>query len=181
MLGPILLAQACTMKKLLRQLLNDLLEPKPDSGQKTRKSHSLELAASVILLETAAMDDDIAEAEMSQITEILQKHFKLDGVEAAEVIDAARNVRDGAVDLHQFTQIINENCSKDRKVQLIESIWQVIYADGRLDKYEDYFVHKLAGLLHVDHKDLITAKLKTRDDINRSLVNNDSADCSTDT
>ncbi len=177
MLGTIFLAQKRKMKKLLRQLLSDFLDAKHDDRQETRKRYSLELAASVILLETAAMDDDIAEDEMTQITEILQKHFKLDGAEAAEVLDAARDVRDGAVDIHQFTQIINANCTRDQKIQLIESIWQVIYADGRLDKYEDYFVHKLAGLLHVDHKDLISAKLKTRAINDQSPVKNDPADC----
>ena len=42
----------------------------------------------------------------------------------------------------------------------IEMIWQVAYADGRLDSHEDYLVHKLATLLRLDHKQLIEAKLK---------------------
>jgi len=40
--------------------------------------------------------------------------------------------------------------------------WRVIYADGRLNAYEDHFVHRLAKLLRLEHEDLIEAKLKVK-------------------
>jgi uncharacterized tellurite resistance protein B-like protein len=43
---------------------------------------------------------------------------------------------------------------------VMENIWRVIYADGRLDKYEDHIVHKLATILRIPHSRMIEAKLK---------------------
>jgi uncharacterized tellurite resistance protein B-like protein len=42
----------------------------------------------------------------------------------------------------------------------MESAWKIIYADEKLDKYEDHYVHVLAGLLRLRHEELIEAKLR---------------------
>ncbi len=150
------------MKRFFQQLLNDLLNTSDDSDDNLKKLHSLEMAASVILLETAATDKDISNEELAGITCILQKQFKLSDDDTNTLLDAAETARKKAIDLHQFTQIINKNCSKDQKSRLIEYVWQIIYTDGRLDKHEDFLAHKLARLMHIDHKDFIAAKLKAR-------------------
>ena len=43
-----------------------------------------------------------------------------------------------------------------------EAIWRVIYADGRIDKYEDYLVRKLSRLMELKHNELIDAKIRAR-------------------
>lgn len=148
------------MKRFFQHLLNELRfsDEVSDSQQ-----HSLEIAASVILLETAASDKDISNEELKEISVILQEHFHLTTEEVTDILAAAESIRQDAIDLHQFTKTINNLCSRRQKLKLMEFIWQVVYADGRLDKHEDYLVHKLARLLHIDHKDFIEAKLKIRE------------------
>jgi uncharacterized tellurite resistance protein B-like protein len=73
---------------------------------------------------------------------------------------AADDELERSIDLWQFAKLINENYSTDEKIKVIETVWQVIYTDGVLDKHEDYLVHKLAKLLRLSHKQLIDAKLK---------------------
>ena len=148
------------MKRFFQRLLNDLRQPENSADA---QQHSLEIAASVLLLETAASDQDISDDELTEISEILQDHFHLTAQEIAEILSAAETIRKEAIDLHQFTRTINTYCSRKQKMKLMESIWQVVYTDGRLDKHEDHLVHKLARLLHIDHKDFIKAKLKIRD------------------
>ncbi len=148
------------MKRFFQHLLNELRfsDDVSDSRQ-----HTLEIAASVILLETAASDKDISDEELKEISEILQEHFHLTTEEITDILAAAEGIRQDAIDLHQFTKTINSLCSRKQKLKLMESIWQVVYTDGRLDKHEDHLVHKLARLLHIDHKDFIKAKLKIRE------------------
>ena len=67
---------------------------------------------------------------------------------------------DGSIDLWQFTNLVNENYSRYEKINIVEMIWKIVYADGKLDKHEDYLVHKLGKLLRLSHKELINAKLK---------------------
>jgi uncharacterized tellurite resistance protein B-like protein len=152
------------MKRFFQQLINDLRSSGANTPADPSGRHTLEMAASVILLETAASDEDLSHDELSEITEILRDHFHLTAQEAEEILATAETIRKDAIDLHQFTQTINMLCSTEQKMKLMESIWQVIYADGRLDKHEDYLVHKLARLLHIDHKDFIAAKLKARNE-----------------
>ena len=60
----------------------------------------------------------------------------------------------------KFTSRINENYSSEEKIRIVEIIWKIAYADGILDKHEDYLVHKLANLFRLTHKQLINVKLK---------------------
>ena len=65
--------------------------------------------------------------------------------------------------MFQFTQLVNQHYDHDAKIQLVENLWQLALADGRLDKYEEQFVRKISGLLHVAHSDFIKAKLRAKD------------------
>jgi hypothetical protein len=56
--------------------------------------------------------------------------------------------------------VINQNFSREEKIKIIEAAWKIIYADHKLDKYEDHYVHVLADLLRLRHDELIEAKLK---------------------
>lgn len=74
----------------------------------------------------------------------------------------ARTKREESIDLWEFTHLINKNYSKEEKKKIVEAVWKVIYADDKLDSYEDHLVHKLARLLRLDHSDLIDANLKIK-------------------
>ena len=65
-----------------------------------------------------------------------------------------------AVSLYEFTAVINDQFDREQKIDLVEMLWRVAYADQELDQYEEYFVRKIADLLHVSHKDYIQAKLR---------------------
>ena len=44
-------------------------------------------------------------------------------------------------------------------------LYDLIYADGVLDKYEDYLVRQLAKLLRLSHGEMIEAKVKVLDEL----------------
>ena len=62
--------------------------------------------------------------------------------------------------LHGFTTLINQQWSIEERTRLVEKMWQVVYADGRLDDHEQHLMRKLQSLLHVPHRDYIAAKLR---------------------
>jgi uncharacterized tellurite resistance protein B-like protein len=63
------------------------------------------------------------------------------------------------ISLYEWTSIINETYEYKLRVDVIKSLWDVAYADGRIDKYEDYTIRKIADLLYVKHTDFIRTKL----------------------
>jgi len=82
-------------------------------------------------------------------------------------MEAAQSVRDDANDLWQFTNWLNQTCNKQEKIEILEELWRVIFADGQLDAHEDYLVHQLQRLMNLTHPDLIAAKLKVRQELSQ--------------
>ena len=130
------------------------------AAKKETTVQQIRIAACALLLEMAAIDGSFSEPEKESIISILKNDYDLSDEHATVLMEAADEKLRKSIDLWQFTNLINQNYTKDEKIQIIETVWQVVYADGRLDKHEDYLVHKLAKLLRLSHKELIDAKLK---------------------
>lgn len=122
----------------------------------------IEIAACVVLVEVAESDSMFTEDEMEHVLETMKSTFDLSQEHAEEIIKLSRNIRKNAIDIWQFTNRINQDFNHPEKMKLLEAVWKVIYADGRIDEHEDYLVHKLAKLLRLNHKELIDAKLRAK-------------------
>jgi len=129
-------------------------------GESERTSHDIRIATCALLLEMANIDGKFSDSEKENIISILKNNYNLPDEYANALIKDADEELKSSIDLWQFTNLINQNYSIDEKVQIIETVWQIVYTDGKLDKYEDYLMHKLAKLLRLTHKQLIDAKLK---------------------
>jgi uncharacterized tellurite resistance protein B-like protein len=120
--------------------------------------HQKQLAVAALLVEIAMADHQFSEIEANKLQQLLTKKFSLTPNEIAELIDLAKSESNHATSLHQFTQIVNSQCSQDDKFRLIKAMWEIAYADGDLDKYEDYMIRKVADLIYVPHSEFIRAK-----------------------
>jgi uncharacterized tellurite resistance protein B-like protein len=133
--------------------------------QKQDEQERIQIATCVLLLEVAKSDDEFSSIEKATISAILEKKFEMSHEAAEELMEIAKGRRKESIDLWEFTNLINENYSRERKIMVVEAAWRVIYADRKLDKYEDHFVHKLARLLRLDHSEMIAAKLRVLDEM----------------
>jgi uncharacterized tellurite resistance protein B-like protein len=48
------------------------------------------------------------------------------------------------------------------KVRIIEYLWQVVYADGKISAHENHLMRRLVDLLHISHGDNIAAKMRAK-------------------
>lgn len=117
-----------------------------------------QLAFAALLVEVALADQDFSASERSKLIESLSKRFTLPRKTVELLIENAQQESSDAVSVHQFTQLINESCSPQEKFELIKTMWETAYADGILNKYEDYTIRKVADLIYVSHADFIRAK-----------------------
>ena len=140
--------------------LKDIFFTQEGAEQAVDTSKRIQVATAVILLEVANADEDFSDSERESIVGILKDNFDLSNEEVLELISVSDEERSGSVDMWHFANVINENYTDQEKLSIMENIWKVIYADGRLDKYEDHIVHKLANILHIPHSKMIEAKLK---------------------
>jgi uncharacterized tellurite resistance protein B-like protein len=138
-----------------------LFVPGSDAEEgKPLDERSVRIATCALLLEMAGIDGAFDPAEQEHILSVFRREYGLSDGEIEELIAASRQALEESVDLWQFASRINRSCSTEDKTRIIEMIWGVVYADGVLDRHEDYLMHKLAQLLRVDHDALIAAKLR---------------------
>jgi len=116
-----------------------------------------------LLIELARADFEEDELERSLIMAMLRDTFDLDDDMLSELMKLAEEGTEDAHDMYQFTQLVNDHYDYADKQKLIENLWAVAFADGRLDRYEEQFIRKVAGLIHVAHGDFIKAKVDVLD------------------
>lgn len=142
-------------KNLKEFFENTLQQNNEETGTGTE---SLELAAAVLMLEISMADSDFADEERALIESIMKNNFHMDEEASRNIIQLAEQEVDHAVSLHDFTRLVNETLPPEKRVKIIELLWRVAFADAVLDKYEEYYIRKIAELLYVSHSDYIKAK-----------------------
>ncbi len=125
-----------------------------------RQDHDIRVATCALLVEMARIDETFTQAEMETILSILKEKYGLSREHADALVAEADKALDESVDLWQFARLINENYSNEEKIEIIETLWKIVYVDGKMDRYEHYLMNKLATLLRLSHEQLIDAKLK---------------------
>ncbi|MFO7606501.1 MAG: TerB family tellurite resistance protein [Desulfurivibrionaceae bacterium] len=154
------------MLTIIKSILEGKKDEKSESpGDPERKKH---VAAGVLLLEAAHIDDECTEEEMEHVVETLKEKFNLTADCVAELIELAHQHREEAIDLWQYTNHINQHFERAEKLAVMEDVWRIILVDGQLEKHEDHFAHKLASLLRLSHAEMIDAKLKAREQMDAS-------------
>jgi len=143
-------------------MLKRLLQVFSDSEKTAtpEKFARIPLAAAVLMLEVAYADGEFHVTEQELIGSLLQRHFQVAEELQAELLELADRVRQDSSDLHQFTREINRAFSQQEKEEIIEAIWQLVYADGRLSRYEEALMRQLGSLIGLSHRQLIDAKLR---------------------
>lgn len=135
------------MIESLRQLLNGGLSP-AEGGR-----DSLEVALAALLVEAANSDHHFDESERAVIARLLERRFGLSPEGARELLAAGEREAEREVEIFHLIRTINERLSRAERVELIEMLWEVAYADGRLDQYEDSLLRRVGGLVYVPDRE----------------------------
>ena len=134
-------------------------DPKDPRREATTDPGDVCIAACALFLEMARADGEFSFDEQSRVLTILKNEYHLSDQDALVLVQAADRELEQSIDLWQFTKRINQRYSNEEKVRIIRKLWEIVYADGTLDKHERYLAHKLSKLLHLSHEELIDAKM----------------------
>ena len=147
------------MIKNLKSYLDNFFQESPDEN--IPHINKIELATAVLMIEISLADENTGDEEYKTIKKILLEKFDLDKTKIDTLISLAEDEVDHTVSLHEFAETVNNELSAIEKTNIIENLWRVAYADAYIHKYEEYYIRKIADLLHVSHSDYIKTKLKT--------------------
>jgi uncharacterized tellurite resistance protein B-like protein len=150
------------MLRTLKELFDTLLAPSAATAGGVSTEHRLHLATAVLLVEVMRADAECSAAERQSVLGVLQRRFTLTEDEVARLYELAEHSAKHATDFHAFTSALNERLHHEEKVQVVEAMWAVAYADGHLTAHENHVLWRVADLLHVPHGAYINAKLRAK-------------------
>ncbi len=125
-----------------------------DSGEaKDAAPDELHLAVAVMLVEAARMDERFDDGERTAIARLIETRLELPADDAEALVDAATEVADEMGELWTFARVVKDRYSHDERVEMIEMLWEVAYADGELHHYEANLLRRIAGLIYVSDRE----------------------------
>lgn len=149
------------MLSSLQNLLTSFFNP--DDSTSAHSEQQLQLATAVLLFDVMRSDANTNDAERAQAMTALRQRFALSDDALMELMAQAEQTATHANDYFSFTSLMNDEFTQKQKIQVVEFMWQVAYADGALDANEHHIISKIAGLLHVTHGEYIAAKLRAKE------------------
>ena len=146
----------------LKKWVADNLQP--GSGSQSLVKEDVELALAALLVELARADFSENPEEFAVIRALLMRYLKAPE-RVDELLGQAHHRADRAISLHEFTRQLNREFSDVQKLDVIEMLWRVSLADGRIDAHEGHLVRKVAGLLHVREGDLVRLRIRVQEEL----------------
>ncbi len=147
------------MINLLKNILNN-----QNSTEYNEDNKNLELLCG-LMIEAAYTDGKIDESELKKIKFSLINIFNEDSKEVDLFLDQALKDKNNSRSLHHYTSFINKNFTDNKKILLIETLWEIVLSDGQIHDFESNLIRRLAGLLYISDINSGNAKKRALDKI----------------
>lgn len=127
--------------------------------EKEQTSFEIELTASVLAYELARSDGEITQDELAILMNEIEGIANKVGKDKEEIFKIIQIYSEDSVSFHEFVEDINQNYSKEEKLDLLKFMWEIAYADKKLDVDEERLIRRMADLIKI--KDVEVLKLKS--------------------
>ena len=145
------------MINLLRNILTN-----QNSTELEDDNKKLELLCG-LMIEAAYTDGQVQEIELNKIRSSLVNIFSEDPKEVDLALEEAEKNKNNSKSLHHYTSFINKNFNQEKKILLIETLWEIVISDGEIHDYESNLIRRLAGLLYISDVDSGNARKRALD------------------
>tara|TARA_B100000242_G_C43002246_1_gene465626 strand:+ start:267 stop:710 length:444 start_codon:yes stop_codon:yes gene_type:complete len=118
----------------------------------------IELTAAVLAYEIARIDGNISQDELNILMEEIKNISKKVEKDESEILKIIEIYSNDSVSFYEFVEDINKNYSKEQKLSLLNFMWRVAFADGKIEVDEERLIRRLADMIKI--KDIEVLKLK---------------------
>ena len=125
------------------------------------KSDLAKVAA--LMIYAAKIDENYSKQEEEIIKEALQK-IDPNNKDIQDIIKKGKEIEENANQILDFTKEI-KNMDENKKVEIIKSLWKIIYSNKDADMYETNLMRRLSGLLYIDSKTMGDIKEEIKKEI----------------
>jgi uncharacterized tellurite resistance protein B-like protein len=141
----------------LRQFISEVVGSRAEQ-ERSLDDNGYRLAATALLIHVISLDGQPTEIEKRKLHSLIESRFGLNPGTADELIRSATLVEGEAVDLYHFTSVIMRSVNEHGRLRIVEMMWELVYADGRVSEFEDNAVWRAADLLGISSRDRIDLK-----------------------
>jgi uncharacterized tellurite resistance protein B-like protein len=119
------------------------------------EANDYRLAAAAMLVHAAAIDGNVSDVERVKLHAVIKQRFDLDEAATDELLAEATEAEQEAIDLYRFTSLVNRSLDEDGRRRVVEMMWDIAYADGRVGEFETNLIWRAADLLGISSRDRI--------------------------
>jgi uncharacterized tellurite resistance protein B-like protein len=141
----------------LRHFIAEVVSPAALDSQSFDET-GYKLAATALFVHVISLDGAPSNVEIRKLHELIENRFGLDPGTADRLIASATLVEGEAVDLYHFTSVIMRSVNDEDRLRIVEMMWELVYADGRVSEFEENVVWRAADLLAISSRDRIELK-----------------------
>jgi uncharacterized tellurite resistance protein B-like protein len=141
------------MFEVFKKFVSDLADGETHPSQFADNDYRLSAAA--LLIHAAAIDGAISDLERERLHAVIKRWFDLDEAATDELVRKATEVEDKSIDLYHFTSLLGRTLDEDGRRRVIEMMWEIVYADGRVSEFEDNLIWRAADLLGVSTRERV--------------------------
>lgn len=152
------------MLGFIKNLISNVDDANNSGSSKYSSETQLQIATCALFLEIANSDDDFSIEEKVFIEKTMRDEFNLADELVDELLQLATQQTEDSVSLYEFTDVINKAYGREAKLVIIKNLWRLVFADGKLDKYEEYFMRTISKNLHLEHSDMIATKIEAKEE-----------------
>ena len=114
---------------------------------------SLETSVATLLIHAARLDENYSQDEKLTINKCLVELGFGENDKVEKLINRCEALEKESNQILHLTQEIKKLKYTDR-LKIIEVLVQVVYADGKMDEFEDNLIRRVCGLVYVENADV---------------------------
>jgi uncharacterized tellurite resistance protein B-like protein len=141
------------MFEALKKFVSDLADG--DTHPSRFADNDYRLAAAALLVHAAAIDGVVSDIERERLHAVIKRWFDLDDAATDELLSAATTAEQESIDLYHFTSLLGRSLDEEGRLRVIEMMWEVAFADGRVTEFEDNLIWRAADLLGVSTRERV--------------------------
>ena len=141
------------MFEVLRKFVSDLADGETHPSRFAENDYRL--AAAALLVHAAAIDGVISDVERERLHAVIKRWFDLDDAATDELLSAATKAEQESIDLYHFTSLLGRSLDEEGRQRVVEMMWEIVFADGRVTEFEDNLIWRAADLLGVSTRERV--------------------------
>ena len=143
-------------------MFNIFKKNKKEEADINKHNFEIDLIACVLAYEVARADGNISNDELSSLLKEIEKITVAVDKDPDEIFNLIKNYSENSVSFHEFISDINKDFAREDKLELINYLWDVAYADNVLDVNEERLIRRIADLINLKDLDVLRLKSKAK-------------------